>query len=54
MNDSSTTYDSGPALTRPISPADVVSSDLLGLISLISILILLLLSEGNILLGIIS
>ncbi len=56
MTDSSATYDSqtSPAKTISLPAANTVSSDLLGLISIISILILLLLSEGNILLGIIS
>ncbi|MCL4510494.1 MAG: hypothetical protein M1470_05430 [Bacteroidetes bacterium] len=56
MTDSSTTYDSQTSTAKTIllHAADVVSTDLLGLISIISILILLLLSEGNILLGIIS
>ncbi len=55
MTDCNTTYDTHGISTRVLSlPAlDPVSSDLLGLIVIISILILLL-SEGNILLGIIS
>ncbi|MCL5267889.1 MAG: hypothetical protein M1469_07290 [Bacteroidetes bacterium] len=54
MNETSSTYSSHTQATRAISFSEVVSPDLLGLVSLISILILLLLSEGNILLGIIS
>ncbi len=54
MTDNST-YDSGRTANVASLPMnDFVSTDLLGLLSIISILILLLLSEGNILLGIIS
>ncbi len=62
MTDSGSTYGSmnTARVEDPVHggislPANTtVSSDLLGLLSIISILILLLLSEGNILLGIIS
>lgn len=54
MIDSDSTYgSSGSAATMLLSNA-FVNPDAVSLISLVSILILLLLSEGNILLGIIS
>ena len=60
MTDATTYGAHGPAKgvkTLPtagfLEPVNIVSSDLLGLIILVSIIILLL-SEGNILLGIIS
>ena len=55
MNDSGSTYGSSMAaksISLPVT--NPIDSNLLGLLSLISILVLLLLSEGNILLGIIS
>ncbi len=54
MITNSTTYESLVAGTAYPLSESVVGSYLRGLISIISILILLLLSEGNILLGIIS
>ena len=55
MNDSGSTYGSRMAaksISLPVT--NPIDSNLLGLLSLISILVLLLLSEGTILLGIIS
>ncbi len=55
MNDSGSTYGSSMAAKSISLPViNPIDSNLFGLISLISILVLLLLSEGNILLGIIS
>jgi hypothetical protein len=55
MNDSGSTYGSrrtANVVSLPLNAS--VDSNLIGLLSILSILILLLLSEGNILLGIIS
>ncbi len=56
MTDDSSTYHFSGLTANSISLAvhDSVSYDAVSLISVVSILILLLLSEGNILLGIIS
>ncbi len=55
MNENAPTYGSSMAAKTVSLPlTNPIDSNLLGLLSLISILVLLLLSEGNILLGIIS
>ncbi len=56
MTDDNSTYNLFVTAARSVllSVCDSVSSNIVSLVSVVSILILLLLSEGNVLLGIIS
>ncbi len=54
MTDSGSTYYTSGSAASGLLLNNSISSDVVSLVSLVSILILLLLSEGNILIGIIS
>ena len=54
MTDDSSTYGPSASAAKALSLPDIVSLDVLSLLSISVLILLLLLSEGNILLGIIS